>query len=85
MKNTSKKLRIVPRGVMRFHNGESAVPGEAETLVNMREREDSLDVVGEPLTLEQLDDHHRRYCLSQAQHYTGSGLLAYDKETDRLA
>lgn len=36
------------------------------------------------LLLSRLDDRHRRYCLGQAQHYIDSGLLAYDKETDRL-
>ncbi|MBR5640230.1 MAG: hypothetical protein IKW83_10965 [Muribaculaceae bacterium] len=54
MKNTSKKLRIVPRGVVQLHNGESAAAGEAAILVNMREREESLEVVGDPQVLSQL-------------------------------
>ena len=54
MKNTSKKLRVVHRGVVQLHNGESAVTGEAATLVNMREREDALEVVGDAQPLSQL-------------------------------
>lgn len=54
MKNQTKKLRIVPRGVVDVRNGESAAAGAAETLVNMREREDSLEVVGEPQVVAQL-------------------------------
>lgn len=55
MKNTTKKLRIVHRGVTQLHNGESAVLGEAATLVNMREREDALEVVGGPQQVGQLE------------------------------
>ena len=51
MKN---KLSIIPRGVAQLHNGESAEPGVAETLINMREREDALEVVGNPQQLDQL-------------------------------
>ena len=54
MKNTTKKLRIVPRGMVEARNGEGAVAGEAAALVNMREREDSLEVVGEPQVISQL-------------------------------
>ncbi|MBQ9586090.1 MAG: hypothetical protein IJR20_08875 [Muribaculaceae bacterium] len=54
MKTTAKELRIVHRGVAQLHNGESAEPGVAGTLVNMREREDALEVVGNPETVEQL-------------------------------
>lgn len=55
MKNTTKKLRIVPRGVSEVHNGESAVAGEAAALVNMRECEEALEVVGDPRSQEQLE------------------------------
>ncbi len=54
MRNISKKLRIVPRGVLQVSNGESAVAGEAAALVNMREREEALEVVGDPQVLSQL-------------------------------
>ncbi len=55
MKNQSKKLRIVPRGVVELHNGESAMAGEGAELVNMREREEALEVVGEPESIGQLN------------------------------
>ena len=54
MKSMSKKFVIVPRGVVELHNGESAVAGEASQLTNMREREESLEVVGDPVALSQL-------------------------------
>lgn len=59
MKNTNNELRIVHRGVARLHNGESAQPGVAAELTNMREREDALEVVGNPRQIEQLEpgDH----------------------------
>ena len=55
MKNTANKLRIVHRGVAQLHNGESAQPGLAAVLTNMREREDALEVVGNPRTIDQLE------------------------------
>jgi len=54
MKNTVKELRIVHRGKSQSHNGESAEPGTASVLVNMREREQSLEVVGQPRQIDQL-------------------------------
>ncbi len=53
MKITTKKMRIVPCGAVALHNGESAVAGEAAELLNMRERKESLEVVGEPVALSQ--------------------------------
>ena len=55
MKNTANKLRIVHRGVAQLHNGESAQPGLAAVLTNMREREDALEVVGNPRSIDQLE------------------------------
>ena len=59
MKNTANEMRIVHRGVALPHNGESAQPGVAAKLTNMREREDALEVVGNPLPTGQLEpgDH----------------------------
>ena len=54
MKNTANEMRIVHRGVAHLHNGESAQPGVAAELTNMREREDALEVVGNPLPIDQL-------------------------------
>lgn len=59
MKKPRKKLRVVPRGVVQMHNGESAVVGVADVLVNMREREESLEAVGEPSPLDQLEPGDR--------------------------
>lgn len=55
MKNTAKELRIVHRGVVQLHNGESAQVGVASTLLNMRERENALEVVGMPHQVETLE------------------------------
>lgn len=54
MKKTTEDLRIIHRGVVQLHNGESAKPGEAATVINMREREDAFEVVGNPIQLAQL-------------------------------
>lgn len=54
MKPKLKKHKIIARGVRQLHNGESAFAGEASSLVNMREREASLEVVGSPVALQQL-------------------------------
>ena len=54
MKSNTKKIRVVHRGMVEVHNGESAVAGDAAALVNMREREESLEVVGEPQVVSQL-------------------------------
>ena len=55
MKNTANEMRIVHRGVALLHNGESAQPGLAAVLTNMREREDALEVVGNPRSIDQLE------------------------------
>ncbi len=54
MKKTTEKMRIVQRGERPMHNGESAVAGEAAQLLNMREREEALEVVGDPRVVTQL-------------------------------
>ena len=55
MRNTAKELRIAHRGVAQLHNGESAQQGVASTLLNMRERENSLEVVGMPHQVDTLE------------------------------
>lgn len=47
-------MRIVHGGVRQLCNGESAVAGSASELTNMREREQALEVVGQPLQVAQL-------------------------------
>lgn len=59
MKKTTKELRIVHCGVAQLHNGESAEPGMAAELINMREREDALEVVGNPQQVAQLQPGDR--------------------------
>ena len=54
-----KQFTIIHRGEAQLHNGESAKPGIANTLINMREREQSLQVVGDPLPLKQLNSGDR--------------------------
>ncbi len=54
MKKTLKQLTIVHRGVAQLHNGESAAVGTARALMNMRERENALEVVGNPQQVAQL-------------------------------
>ena len=54
-----KRFTIIHRGETHVHNGESAKPGIAGTLINMREREQALQVVGEPLTMAQLNSGDR--------------------------
>lgn len=52
-------MRIVHRGVQQLHNGESAELGIATGLTNMREREQVLEVVGDPRQLGQLEPGDR--------------------------
>ena len=47
-------MRIVLRGVKPMHNGESAVAGTASAVINLREREQALEVVGTPRQVDQL-------------------------------
>lgn len=42
---------MVPHAVRQMHNGEAAVAGEAAVVLNMREREDSLQVAGTPAVI----------------------------------
>ena len=54
MKNNNKSistLRVVPCAVRQTYNGEAAAAGEAAECLNMREREDSLQVMGSPVTI----------------------------------
>ena len=46
-----RELRVVPRGQVPHANGEAARPGESKMALNLREREDSLQVVGQPSVL----------------------------------
>ena len=55
MKNTGRKrnmreIRIVPQGAVALANGEAARPGQAVAAVNVREREQSLQVTGLPVS-----------------------------------
>lgn len=50
---------IIHTGISELHNGESAVAGSASELINMREREQALEVVGVPRKMVQLQDGDR--------------------------
>lgn len=54
-----KKLRIVPQGMGPLYNAEAAKRGEAQTLVNLREREDCLVAVGSPAPAGNIPYGHR--------------------------
>ena len=53
MKAKSQEIRISHSGEPLLHNMESAPAGAASQVVNLREREDALEVVGEPAVVAQ--------------------------------
>lgn len=54
MRKKTKNINIIHRGAIRLHNGESAEPGMAAAVTNLREREQALEVVGDPQQVDQL-------------------------------
>ena len=80
MKNTN----IIPQGAITLHNGEAAQPGEASDLLNLRQREDALEVVGPPLKIAHIPagdrliavDHDRYITLHDHDIMWGATLLA---------
>ena len=45
--NTMKNFKIVPKGGVERSNAECGLAGESERVVNVRERESSLECVGD--------------------------------------
>ncbi len=79
MKNNSKsvtELRVVPHAVRQMHNGEAAVAGEAAVVLNMREREESLQVVGTPAVVGSIPAGSRLLLVHNAS--CGKMMLAVD-------
>lgn len=50
-KSSLREIQIVPRAMMPLANGEAAPQGNAVLAVNVREREQSLEVTGQPVAI----------------------------------
>ena len=59
-----RELRVIPRGQVPHANGEAARPGEAKMAQNLREYEDSLQVVGQPSVLGTIGSDERLLTIS---------------------
>jgi hypothetical protein len=80
MKNTRRKrnmreIRIVPRGAVALANGEAARPGQAVAAVNIREREQSLQVTGLPVRVGQVPEDDRLLTLAAGHMITCHGSM----------
>ena len=65
MKNRKmNELRVIPRGLMPHTNGEAARPGEASLAQNLREREESLQVTGQPTAIAAIGSDERLLTMS---------------------
>lgn len=65
MKNRKmNELRAIPRGMMPRTNGEAARPGEAGLAQNLREREESLQVTGQPTAIAAIGSDERLLTMS---------------------
>ena len=65
MKNRKmNELRVIPRGLMPRTNGEAARPGEAGLAQNLREREESLQVTGQPTAIAAIGGDERLLTMS---------------------
>ena len=65
MKNRKmRELRVIPRGQVPHTNGEAARPGEAMMAQNLREREDSPQVTGQPTAVATVGSDERLLTMS---------------------
>lgn len=69
MKNTN----IIPQGAVTLHNGEAARPGQASDLLNMRPREDALEVAGLPKTVAHIPPGDRLITIDHDHYITLHG------------
>ena len=74
MKNTNKEqllstVKIVPQGAQSMANGEAAKAGVASQAVNVREREQSLQVVGTPSPSGSIGAGHTLVLVDNGQHF----------------
>lgn len=82
MKNTTRKnlmreSRIVQRCAVALANGEAAQPGQAADALNVREREDSLQVTGQPARVGQMNAGHRLLTIAGGHMVTCQGSTVY--------
>ena len=78
MKKHSKQMRetrVVPRAMMPLDNGEAAPCGTAMLAVNMREREQSLQVTGMPQAVGSIGDGERLLTMSEGHTVTCRGRI----------
>lgn len=68
-----REIRIVPRGAVALANGEAAQPGQAAAAVNIREREQSLLVTGQPVGVGQVPVGERLLTLAAGHMVTYHG------------
>ena len=71
-----KKLReiaIVPRGAVAFDNAEAATPGQAAVAHNLREREQSLVVTGQPAVVGHITAGDRLLLIADGHYVTCRG------------
>ncbi len=69
MKNTKKTIGVVPRGTRHAANGEAAAAGAAVRTVNLREREQSLQVVGQPATVGAIGAGHTLVLVHEGHYF----------------
>lgn len=58
MKASNRTLRIVPQATAQLANGEAAVPGQGVETLNLRQREEALEVMGAPTPAGQIAQGH---------------------------
>ena len=68
-----KPISVVPRGMVPMVNGEAATVGTASLALNVREREQSLQVVGAPVAAGDIGVGERLLLISSGHHVTSIG------------
>lgn len=74
-----KETRVTPRGMMPLDNGEAAPAGAASLALNVREREQSLQVTGVPVATGEIGAGERLLLITGSHHVTCSdGVVKID-------
>ena len=68
-----KETRVTPRGMQPLYNGEAASAGTASLALNVRERENSLQVTGMPVTAGEIGAGERLLLITGSHHVTCHG------------
>ena len=77
-----KETRVTPRGMMPLDNGEAAPAGAASLALNVREREQSLQVTGVPVATGEIGAGERLLLITGSHHVTCSdGVVKIDGAT----